>query len=490
MIICRFVPLFRLRIYGHEIKELPESCETMAEALKMPTGSRISEYAGWNFRTFLYRLRAVFGTQPKTPPRYKDDAGASAKGKPVTTPVRNASRPGGTAPSGKKPPQRSMVHVPKSFDVSQDEVIRKIKLRSGVYRRLTSQDLLKFDTTDDPRIEAEAPRHQQKRDHDVTDLKDETVKFNQALKLYEQGSFVSSFAMFERLAEQNSIPALFYKSIMLYDGMGTNSNPAVAVALMKKVYELAKKSLLDIELRHLACYHIGHAYNSGFGVRHDGAEAVVWWKKAAEEVLFNPDKSVENQTITDAGPLCQTCIGTFYSRDSEEETGPNWEKSFFWHSEAARNGSLESVTQLGLLQWYGLGCIRNDDLAHEYLLNAAEHGNYCAMGHLAVFYTEKLLYESAHMWIGKILSIVEENQNDVEAAVSRMTKPGTHNQDVDGIAKSVAMCFFVLGYLLETGKVMKRDRTLARSFYRKADQIDDDLVGFLGGRLRLGKSES
>ena len=106
------------------------------------------------------------------------------------------------------------------------------------------------------------------------------------------GNFIASYAIFDRMAEQHSIPSMFYKAIMLYDGLGTEENPTEALALMKKVYELARKSLLDIELRHLACYHIGCAYNSGYGVRHDSAEAAIWWKKAGHEVLFNPEKSV------------------------------------------------------------------------------------------------------------------------------------------------------------------------------------------------------
>ena len=91
------------------------------------------------------------------------------------------------------------------------------------------------------------------------------------------------------------------------------------------------------------------------------------------------------------------------------------------------------------------------------------------------------------MWIGRIITLVEENENRVEAAVSKMTKPGTHNQDEDAVLKSVAMAFFIMGYLHEMGKVVTEDRAQARIFYGKADQIDGDLVGFLGDRLKLGK---
>ena len=79
--------------------------------------------------------------------------------------------------------------------------------------------------------------------------------------------------------------------------MGTKANPTVAVVLMKQVYDKSQKSLLDIELRHLACYHIGCACSSGCGVHHDGAEAAVWWMKAATEVLFDPNKSVGRKSF-------------------------------------------------------------------------------------------------------------------------------------------------------------------------------------------------
>ena len=115
----------------------------------------------------------------------------SVRAKPITVVNKNAARPTGSSlqqcskKTSSSRQQRSLAPVPKSFDVSQDEVIQKIKLRSGVYRQLTSQDLMKFDTTDDPYIESEAPRQQ--TPEEVHEMKDETVKFNQALKLYEQG---------------------------------------------------------------------------------------------------------------------------------------------------------------------------------------------------------------------------------------------------------------------------------------------------------------
>ena len=98
--------------------------------------------------------------------------------------------------------------------------------------------------------------------------------------------------LFENLAAKDSIPGTYYQSIMLYDGMGVAPNPTEGLMLMKKVYDLSKKSLLDVEFRHLACYQIGTAYSSAVGVSHDGGEAARWWSKTAVEILFDPTKNV------------------------------------------------------------------------------------------------------------------------------------------------------------------------------------------------------
>ncbi|GAU98986.1 hypothetical protein RvY_10051 [Ramazzottius varieornatus] len=378
--------------------------------------------------------------------------------------------------------------------VSQDEVIQNLKGRSAVYKKITSKDLL----------HTPAEKLQQPEDDPMTGRKDlpvrqsgsqparnpdsEIVKFQHALELYDDGNYAAAFLLFENLASNDSIPGTYYKAIMLYDGLGVPTNPTEGLMLMKKVYDLSKKSLLDVEFRHLACYQIGTAYNSAVGVRHDGGEAARWWAKAAVEILFDLTKNVDNQLMTDAGILCQTALGIYYSQDNE--LGPDWELSFQWHSEAARNGSIESVAQLGWLYWNAMGCSRDDDAAHENLLCAAERNNFFAMGNLCVFYTEKKLDESAYLWVGKLQMILKEHEGDVDKAVSAIAKPGTHNQDKELVMKAFASTFFVLGYLYENGKVVMEDRDTAKEYYRKADNIDDELVGSLGAKLQMGENST
>ena len=192
--------------------------------------------------------------------------------------------------------------------------------------------------------------------------------------------------------------------------------------------------------------------------------------------------------MTDAGILCQTALGIYYSQDNE--LGPDWELSFQWHSEAARNGSIESVAQLGWLYWNGFGCSPEEHAAHENLLCAAEHNNYCAMGHLCVFYTEKKLYESAYLWVGKLQVILNEHERNVDKAVKIIAKPGTHNQDKEAVGNSFTCAFFVLGFLHEKGKVVKEDREAAKEYYRKAAHINDDLVSTLGAKLQMGENSA
>lgn len=106
------------------------------------------------------------------------------------------------------------------------------------------------------------------------------------------GNFEVAYSRFCELAGKENIPGVYYKAIMLYDGQGVAENMEEACIYMEKVYEISSRCQLDIEFRHLACYQLGMASLQGFGVRRDEDAAVEWWRKAAEEILFDPSRNI------------------------------------------------------------------------------------------------------------------------------------------------------------------------------------------------------
>ena len=85
---------------------------------------------------------------------------------------------------------------------------------------------------------------------------------------------------------------MYYKAVMLLDGLGVHESNREGLMAMKRTYEQSIRVLCDPEYRHLACYQIGLAYSRGVGARQDLGEAVKWWQKAANEVRYDPSSQI------------------------------------------------------------------------------------------------------------------------------------------------------------------------------------------------------
>ena len=77
---------------------------------------------------------------------------------------------------------------------------------------------------------------------------------------------------YRRAAEQGSAPAQFYLSMMYNSGYGVRQNHAEAVMWLLKAVEQELAQAQN---------NLGGMYNSGLGVPQDYAEAVKWFRKAA-----------------------------------------------------------------------------------------------------------------------------------------------------------------------------------------------------------------
>lgn len=98
-------------------------------------------------------------------------------------------------------------------------------------------------------------------------------------------------------------------------------------------------------------------YSKGQGVPKDFQQAIVWYRKAAEQ------RDLE----------AQYQLGLIYSEVVEPQ---DYKQAMVWFSKAAEQGHVEAQHQVGLIYWHGRGVPRNNQRAIEWFRKAAEQGYY------------------------------------------------------------------------------------------------------------------
>jgi len=288
---------------------------------------------------------------------------------------------------------------------------------------------------------------------------DKTVVFQLAQFYFELALFEKAFHQFDRIKDEDN-QALFQFGVMSYDGIGTRSEPALGVTIMRRIAALNN----EVTAKHLAPaakYNIGRAYFQGVGVeKQSDEEAERWWLDAADD--GNPKGSIKAQTM----------LGMFYSRSETLDL----KRSFFWHSEACGNGSLESQGALGVMYIFGLGVNKNIESAFECLKEAADRGNVYAMGNLVALYYERKLFTKA---------------SDLGFKVAQLEDP-IHLAKQTGclpvfIAKGIALACFYYGRCLHLGKVVAKDEVMASKFYSKSFDYCSDVAAILQHKVIKGE---
>lgn len=288
---------------------------------------------------------------------------------------------------------------------------------------------------------------------------DKTVVFQLAQFYFELGQFQNAFDQFDKIKDEDN-QALFQYGVMSYDGIGTTSDPCLGVAVMRRIAALVG----EVTAKHLAPaakYNIGRAYYQGVGVeKQSDVEAEQWWLDAADD--GNPKGSIKAQTM----------LGMFYSRPETLDL----KRSFFWHSEACGNGSLESQGALGVMYMFGLGIGKNIESAFECLKEAADRGNVYAMGNLVALYYERKLFTKA---------------SDLGLKVAQLEEPVKLSKQTGClpvfIAKGIALACFYYGRCLHLGKVVVKDEDLASKFYSKSFKYCTDVAAILQHKVIKGE---
>lgn len=121
-----------------------------------------------------------------------------------------------------------------------------------------------------------------------------------------------------------------------------------------------------------AQYELGVKYATGKGVQQDDAQAVYWYRKAAE----HGDADAQNN------------LGVAYE-NGQGGLAKDGAQAVFWYQKAADQGEAAAQSNLGAMYYNGLGGLAKDEAeAVRWISKAAEQGNADGQRNLANMYNE------------------------------------------------------------------------------------------------------
>jgi len=119
-----------------------------------------------------------------------------------------------------------------------------------------------------------------------------------------------------------------------------------------------------------AQFNVGLIYANGKGVAKDNYQAMVWYKKAAEQ----------------GNTAAQYNLAKLISQKPGKEDTRAQEKVKYWYEKAAEGGQKEAVNDLALLYLKGKGVKKNERKAFELFKKAAKMGDSAAQINVALMY--------------------------------------------------------------------------------------------------------
>jgi hypothetical protein len=155
-----------------------------------------------------------------------------------------------------------------------------------------------------------------------------------------------------------------------------------------------------------AQYTLGRAYQNGFGVKQDMAEAANWYQRAAEQGHLE----------------AQNALGMLLGVYRQDYAG-----AAQWFGRAAARGNADAQYNLGVLYRHGLGVRQNDELAAQWFQKSAEQGHVEAEKELGRLYRSgrgvKQDYIAAYKWL-KLAQLQgdEDVGDELNACAALMTR--------------------------------------------------------------------
>jgi len=154
-----------------------------------------------------------------------------------------------------------------------------------------------------------------------------------------------------------------------------------------------------------AQYNLGRAYENGFGVKKDPAEAANWYQRAAE------------QGHSDA----QNSLGMLLATARQDYAG-----AARWFGQAAAQGNPDAQYNLGVLHRNGLGVKQDYETAVHWFQKSAQQGHVQAQRDLGKMYERgqgvKPDCQEAYQWL-KLAQLQgdEEAENELKICAAAMS---------------------------------------------------------------------
>ncbi|KAF8563347.1 hypothetical protein P879_07287 [Paragonimus westermani] len=203
------------------------------------------------------------------------------------------------------------------------------------------------------------------------------------------------------------------------------------------------------DLVYSAAYNLGRAYYQGFGYYPSTEKAIEYFKLAAND--GDPKASI----------LAQTALGYLYSGAEHRDLA----QSFYWHSEACGNGSVESQAAIGVMYLYGLGVKQDWANALICLSEAASHGSLYGKATLAYFYYKRKMFTNAAVLANRIAFFDVKEEYCIDANCLK-----------NFLERAKAMGCFIYARCLQQGLGVAKDEELARELFSKSVTYDAALA--------------
>jgi TPR repeat protein len=175
--------------------------------------------------------------------------------------------------------------------------------------------------------------------------------------------FSRNFPQIVQKAQQGDRHAQFLLGLAYESGSDIEKNYAEAVRWYRKAADSGDSGAQN---------NLGSMYGRGLGVQQDDAEAMKWYLRAA----------------TDDHPAAQSNIGFMYATGraaiGRGRTTPDPAEALNWYRKAATKNYAPAEFNLGLAYLHGTGTQRNIAEALRWFHKAAEHGSLDARKNLTV----------------------------------------------------------------------------------------------------------
>ena len=225
-------------------------------------------------------------------------------------------------------------------------------------------------------------------------------------------------------------------------------------------YATALQLYLHASERPAVQNRLGNMYEFGEGVERDYAEAVKWYRRAAEQGYA----------------LGQYCLGDMY--DNGKGVTQNYAEAMKWYRKAADQGNTSAQCSIGLLYEFGHGVPKSYTDAVEWYRKAADAGNARAQYCLGDMYENgKGVAESYPQALALYRKAAEQGNTSAQVSLAGMYENGS------GVARDYAEAMkwyrkaaeagsadaqCDLGLMYELGRGVPENNSEAVAWYRRA----------------------